>query len=258
MTTVNDVYAYLNGIAPFATQDRYDNAGFLVGDKNAVVTKIAVCLDITNAVIDEAAGLGANLIVSHHPVIFHPLKAVYAGDPVHSLIRRNISAVCAHTNLDMAKGGVSDVMLDLLDYSSDEVFEVVDEKTNRGYGKIVTLDFSSETSTLAEICKRVFNCTSVRYCDNGRVLKRIAVVSGAGGSEENIERCVEKDVDAIITGDVKWSSFVAAKNAGVAVIDAGHFHTENVICSVLVSKLSQQFDAEVFIPYANGDICRYL
>ena len=258
MTTVNDVYRFLDSLAPFSAQDKYDNSGFLVGDKNDEVMKIAVCLDITNTVIEEAADLGANLIISHHPVIFNPLKEVYAESPVYNLIKRNISAICAHTNLDVATGGVSDVMVDLLDFSGDEVFEISDEKSGKGYGRVVTLDFVSEAAELAEICKRVFNCSAVRYCDNGRVLKRIAVVSGSGGSEENIKRCAEKNIDAIITGDVKWSAAVTAKNLGVAVIDAGHFHTENVVCSVLVSKLSQEFDTEVFIPYSNGDLFRYI
>lgn len=260
MVTVNDVYERLNSFAPFDTQDKaFDNSGFLVGNKADEVKKIAVCLDITNDIVEEAYNLGANLIVSHHPVIFNKLASVTSDTVVANLIRKNISAICAHTNLDVAKGGISDIMVELLDFSSDEVLEVTDAERNIGYGRIVTLDFSSDTKALAEIAKRVFNCTAVRYHDAGKAIKRIAVNSGAGCDSESLNLAIEKKCDAIISGDIKWSVFVEAKNRGISVIDAGHFNTENIVCSMLVSMFSTSFpEIEVFVPYANSDICRYI
>lgn len=256
--TVRDVYFYIDSLAPFSTQDKFDNSGLLSGDFDAEVTKIAVCLDITHEVIDEAAALGANLIISHHPVIFHPLKSVYAGSVVYSLIEKKMNAICVHTNIDMAKGGITDIMLELLDYKSDEVLQIIHPELGLGYGKIVTLDFASDAKSLAELCKKAFGCTVVRYCDNNRPCMRIAICSGAGGSDSDVIHAAELGCDALITGDVKWSAFVEGKNRSVAVIDAGHFHTENVLCNMLVSKLTQEFEADVFVPSSNEDLCRYL
>lgn len=252
--TVKEIYDYLNGVAPFSYQADFDNSGLLIGNPATEVTKIAVCLDITNEIISEAANLGANLIVSHHPVIFDALKNVRAGTPAYNLMANKISAICMHTNLDVVKGGISDLMVTLLDFSSSEVLTPTGE--NRGYGRVVTLDFSSDAPSLAELCKKVFNCSVVRYCDNDKVIKRIAVVSGSGGDE--LAAAAEKNCDAIITGDVKWSVIVEAKNRGIAVIDAGHFHTENIVCSYLVSILSTKFDVETFVPFCNADLCRYI
>lgn len=256
--TVREIYDYINTLAPFDTQDKFDNSGLLAGSFDAEVTKIAVCLDITCDIVEEAASLGANLIISHHPVIFHPLRAVRAGSVVALLTEKKINAICAHTNMDMAEGGVTDIMLALLDFNGKDVLQTVFPEKGLGYGRIVTLDFGADAKSLAELCKKAFGCTVVRYCDNNRPCKRIGVCSGAGGSDTDVAHAADMGCDALITGDVKWSGFVEGKNRGVAVIDAGHFHTENILCNVLVAKLSQEFEVEVFIPFTNEDLCRYI
>ena len=110
MATVREIYQYLDGLAPFSLQMEFDNAGFLVGRGERAVSKILVSLDITEEVAEEAAELGAELIVSHHPVIFRPLKKLEQGSVVWELARAGISAICAHTNLDKARGGVNDCL----------------------------------------------------------------------------------------------------------------------------------------------------
>ena len=103
MATVKEIYDAVDRFAPFSTQMGFDNAGLLVGRADTAVTKVLVALDITLPVIQEAAELGAQLILSHHPVIFHPVKTILEGDPtgdkLTALIRHGISAICAHTNL---------------------------------------------------------------------------------------------------------------------------------------------------------------
>ena len=259
MATVKEIYDYFDAFAPFSTQDSFDNSGLLVGKETDKVNKIAVCLDITNSIVQEAAELGANLIISHHPVIFHKLAAVETDSVVANLIKRNMNAICIHTNLDMARGGISDIMLELLDFSGNEVFEVTDSEKGIGYGRIASLDFPSEARTVAEIAKKAFNCHVVRYFDSGKPIKRLVVVSGAGCSEQSLELAVKKECDAVLSGDIKHSVFVEAKNKNISVIDAGHFHTENIVCSMLVSMITTNFkDVEAFIPYSNKDVCRYV
>ena len=115
MATVNDIYAFLNDLAPVRYQMDFDNAGFLVGDGSAAVEHVLLALDITDDVIAEATALRAQLIVSHHPLIFTPLRRATADDltgrKVLALARNGIAAVCMHTNLDIADGGVNDALM---------------------------------------------------------------------------------------------------------------------------------------------------
>ena len=108
--TVNDIYAYLNEFCPFDTACDFDNVGLLVGDKNANVTKAIIALDCTLDAVNQAIETGAELIITHHPIIFSPLKSVTAESTVYRLIKNNISVISAHTNLDIAYGGVNDCL----------------------------------------------------------------------------------------------------------------------------------------------------
>ncbi len=112
MSSVGEIYGYIDRVAPFRQQEKWDNSGLLAGDHEQPVTKALLALDITNDVVNEAIILGARLIISHHPVIFQPIKAITAqGSPIaYRLIKHGISAICAHTNLDIAGGGVNDVL----------------------------------------------------------------------------------------------------------------------------------------------------
>lgn len=254
--TVRDVYRFIDSIAPFNTQDSYDNSGLLVGSMEATVTKVAVCLDITRKTAEEAAAKGADLIISHHPVIFHKISSIDIYNPVNILIKNDINAICAHTNLDMAKKGITSLMLELLDISDEgTVLEPV--KDGIGFGRIVELDFAADGPSLASICKKAFNCKSVRYYDSGRVIKKVGVCSGAGGSEADVRNAAEKGCDALITGDVKHSGFVEAINRGITVIDAGHFHTENIICDRLAAEIESALGVEIFVCDSSKDPLGY-
>lgn len=255
--TVGEVYRYIDKTAPFSTQDKFDNSGLLTGSMEATVSKIAVCLDITRKAAEEAAQRGAELIVSHHPLIFHKLSAIEVHNPLNILIKNDISAICAHTNIDIAKGGISDMMLELLDFKGEtKVLEAI-HKDGSGYGRIVELDFAADAPALASACKAAFQCNTVRYYDSGRVIKTVGVCSGAGGSEDNVANAAQKGCDALITGDVKHSGFIEAMNRGITLIDAGHFHTENIICGKLSAELESALGIEAFVCENSRDILRY-
>ncbi len=258
--TVRDIYSFLDSIAPFGTQDKFDNSGLLTGSMDKEISKIAVCLDITKDIVDECVKMDADLIVAHHPVIFEKLSCVASGTPVYELVRNDIAAVCLHTPIDMAKGGISDLMFELMGFGNPEgaeVLHVIHKDKGIGYGKIAHLEFGISAQYLAETAKEAFNCTAVRFVDGGKTINTVAVCSGAGSSE--VYTAIEKGVDAIITGDVKWSAFVDAKNAGITVVDAGHYHTETIVCGHLSDLLTEKFpEAEIFIPINNEDICQYI
>lgn len=254
--TVKKVFDFLNDFAPISTKDKYDNVGLIVGDENTVVTKALLCLDITNDVVDEAVKTGANLIISHHPVIFNPLYTVLKGTPVYAMVENKISGICMHTNLDIAKGGISDIMLDLLGFHSDEVLDVVYEN-GLGYGRISNLPFSTSAKALAEKCKEVFDCKSVRFSQGKNEIQRAAVCSGSGGSE--LSKAIEKKCDCLITGDIKHDVWIDAKNKSISLIDAGHFCTENIVCHQLLTLLSREFNSlEINVAESNEEPCDYV
>ena len=125
MRTVGEIYAAMDGIAPFSSAMDFDNSGLLVGDASMPVERALLALDITLPVIEEAAALGAQLIISHHPVIFHPLRRVETDSPVYQLAKNGLGAICAHTNLDIAEAyGVNEALAKTLGF---EKFSTIPE-----------------------------------------------------------------------------------------------------------------------------------
>ncbi len=254
--TVKEVYDYLNSISPFDTAV-HDNVGLLTGDKDAVVTGICTCLDITNAVIDEAVLKNANLIISHHPVIFDPLRCICPPNPAYKLVQNNISAIAMHTNFDMSEGGVGDALLELLGFeASGEVLEPV-HSNGLGFGSVCDLKFSFTAKTLAEHCKNALDLDGVRYTPISREIHRVAVCSGAGGS--NIYNAIARGCDALITGDIKHNIWVDAINHDFVLIDAGHFGTEKCASHRLAALLSRHFGGvPVFTADSDTEPCAYV
>ena len=159
--TVQDIYNAVDEAAAFSTQMDFDNAGLLVGDPKANVTSALVALDVTDAVIDEALSRGSNLIVTHHPVIFHAIKKVTSDMLVYRLIRENISVICAHTNLDLACGGVNDILAQKLDLQ--DIALVPPENLLR-VGK---LSRGMTPPEFAYYVKQKLDLPALRYCDGG-------------------------------------------------------------------------------------------
>ncbi len=232
MAKVKDFYGYLNSIAPFETQEGWDNSGMLVGDMNAEVKKAAVVLDITHEEIKKAKAIGADLIISHHPVIFNPIKSVTRGSVPYELVASSINALCCHTPLDIADGGTNDSLAELLGI---EVTRTEDPILRLG-----TVEPTTAENLAGKIAKTLN--TKVRYADAGRKIEKIAICTGAGCSL--IEAAGE--IDAFITGDASHHNFLDCIQAGITLIAAGHYETEIVVVPVLVKKLQAQFpDIEI-------------
>lgn len=232
MAKVKDFYGYLNSIAPFETQEDWDNSGMLVGDMDAEVKKVAVVLDITHEEIKKAKAIGADLIISHHPVIFNPIKSVTRGSVPYELVASSINALCCHTPLDIADGGTNDSLAELLGI---EVTRADDPILRLG-----TVEPTTAENLAGKIAKTLN--TKVRYTDAGRKIEKIAICTGAGCSL--IEAAGE--IDAFITGDASHHNFLDCIQAGITLIAAGHYETEIVVVPVLVKKLQAQFpDIEI-------------
>lgn len=233
IATVNDIYSYIDSFAPFNTALDYDNVGMLVGNSKAVVKNVLVALDITADVIKEAERLGADLIISHHPVIFRPLKSVNSDSIPYMLAQRNINAICAHTNLDVSPQGVNLCLAKALGLENifvhSEGVAVGDVKADTAY--------SSEQ--LAGLVKESLNCNGVRYTDIKNKITRVAVGGGAGG--EYIYLAKELGANAYVTGEIKHNYILESHDIGITVVDAGHYKTEDVVIDYLVDRLSKQF-----------------
>ncbi|MBQ1463876.1 MAG: Nif3-like dinuclear metal center hexameric protein [Ruminococcus sp.] len=258
---ISKVYSFLDSICPFGTQEKWDNSGWLVESATRECETVLLTLDITNSAVNEAASKLSNLIISHHPVIFDPIKRVFANDPVHKLVYNDISAICMHTNLDIAAGGTNGVILrKLLHYyrieGEHENFEELGDGLNLGW--IVNLTEEVELRDFAKEMKKLFGCPYVRFTSGiRRKVRRIAFCSGSGGSMLSL--AAKKGCDVLMTGDVKHDVWISSQNMGIALLDCGHFHTENPVLIELRRALEEKFpQLDVDIAESSTDPCDYV
>lgn len=255
MTTVNEIYKKIDGVAPFINAEKWDNCGIIVGGGSKKVSKIITALDITKEVAKEAVVIGADLVISHHPVIFSPLKNLDDNNPAVILSKNNISAICAHTCFDVAKMGMNHILCKKLGFK-ELVNTPLDYDDGIAIGNVCDLEHEIEIKKLAEIIKTRLGCEIVRYNNVNKTAKRIGICSGSGGSY--ITGALKNQCDVLITGDVKHDVFVDAENMGLTVIDAGHFYTEVVFCE-WVNNFLKSFYPEISISMAENckDPCCY-
>lgn len=246
MSKVCEIFQYINKIAPFETAMDFDNVGLLVGDSNENVKKCLVALDITNNVIKEAKKLQANLIISHHPVIFNPIKTLDVNTVPYNLVKEGISAICAHTNLDMAIFGVNSCLADALNIKNVKALSIYKVLGNElPMGLVGELDEYYNCEEFAKLVKDKLNCNGVRYTNIQKRIKKVALCSGAGGNL--ISEAKKSNADAFITGEIKHHEILYAVENDICVVDAGHFKTEDIVILPLISKLKSEFKSIEFI-----------
>ena len=255
--TVGDFYNFLNKIAPFNNQDKTDNAGLLVGNYNAEVKKILVCLDVTNIIVAEAVEKGIELIISHHPLMSRPALENVGNDPLRALVHSNINYIAAHTNMDVAVGGIADLMLIRLGFPKSELVIIPINPDGSGYGRIIKLNSPVSARDLAEKCKTAFGCKVVRYVNSGKPLSIIGITSGS--AEESVEAAFHAGCDAFICGEVSYDKILFAADYGLTLIEAGHFYTEDIFCVDLIERLKLQFkEIEIAKSTNSVDVCDYI
>lgn len=243
MYKVKDILAEMDKIAPLKNIHKGDNSGLLVGDPEMEVTSVLTALDITVDVVREAAEKGANVIVAHHPVIFHPLYTLDETNPACLALKLGIACICFHSPLDMADGGINDIIYDMLKEplslsKPDGVVEPV-HPDGRGYGMVCDTFADVTPEEMAAILKQTFGCTVVRYTKGLRTIKRIAFCSGGAGSD--LPNAMALGADAYITGDVKHDQLITAKNNGISLFDCGHYHTEDNAMPYLKMRFNEDY-----------------
>ena len=252
MAKAKDILQFIETIAPTHLKMDWDNVGLLCGRGDQEVRRILVALDPFPHVCDEAVEVGADLLVTHHPLIFEPLKSVTdqttIGQSIQKLIANNIAAINAHTNLDCAEGGVNDTLAERLGLTDISV--IGSEHLLRSG------NFASSLPAFLEQVKSKLGCQGLRYVDGGKPVCRIAVGGGSCGSA--LPEVIAAGCDTFVTADVKYNQFWDAKAFGINLIDAGHFQTENPVCGVLAEKLQAAFpETRVILAKNHADCMKF-
>lgn len=247
MATVKEIYGLLDQKVPFRYQMSFDNAGFLVGHGEQEVTSVLVALDITPEAIQEAKDLNCQLIVAHHPVIWGQIGQVTdessTGRKLLALIESGIAAICAHTNLDAAEGGVNTELaqrIGLIDPVPLEVDGADEEGRPYGIGRVGLLSGGPVPLTdFARQVKKALALEGVRVMDAGGPVHKVAVGGGACGSM--LSEVKAMGCDTFVTADLKHDLYLEARDMGINLLDAGHYSTEAVVCPVVARWLRETF-----------------
>ena len=255
---VQEIYDTLQKIAPPELACSWDNVGLLV-NAGTPVTGVLTALDITPAVVREAVENDCELIVSHHPVIFDPLRRLDKDDVPALLMQNGISAICMHTNLDAAEGGVNEVLAGIFGMREMEAFA-------EGCGRVGSIEpvtvpelAKRAQKELASRCNQPFNgpAVQVKFADTGKTVRRLAVISGAGGSL--FEDAIAQGADCLLTGEANHHHAIDAKRLGLSLIAAGHYATEFPVTAAVAEKLRMAFpELEVLVSEDARDPYTYL
>lgn len=237
MTTVKNIYDYINTIAPFDTQEAWDNSGFLVGNFRDEVKKAVISLDTTKEAVDFAKSVDADLIISHHPIIFSGVKNIKHDTVLYALIENNIAQISVHTPYDKAKDGINDKLAEILGLKSAR-------KLDDGYLVVGELEEAMSIDDFASYAGDLLDSNGLRYTDTDKLIKTVAV--GGGACSEFLENAM-KNADCFLTGDLKYHEMLDAQQIGYPVISAGHFETENKPFLMINEKLESVFTDVEFI-----------
>ncbi len=235
MVLLKEIYEFLNEIAPFETAMSFDNCGVLIGDTEREIENVIVTLDITKKVIEEAEKKKANLIISHHPVIFEGMKSIEFNSVVATLIKKDINAIAVHTNLDIAELGVNFQLAKCLGLEDIKLVESENECVSIG-----TLKEEMTEIAFAASVKDRLNCKGVRFTNINKKIKSVVVACGAGG--DAIHYAKKLNADALVTGEIKHHQILFGVENNISIFDAGHYKSEDVVINPLVEMLSEKFN----------------
>ncbi len=251
MSKILDFYKYIDSIAPFETQESWDNSGFLVGDGEREVTKVLTALDVTEPVLKEAEKLGANLIISHHPVIFGALKEFHPKSIAFLAAEKGIGIISAHTCLDIADGGVNDCLAAVLKLSNVRKVE-----NSENLLRIGELENPMTCEEFVAYVGEKLAVGGIKYTPTEKEIKSVAVCGGSGGYL--YPAAMAAGADAYVTANIKHNIFIDIRRDNFCVLDAGHFCTENTVIAPLAEKLKANFpETEIAVSKVSEDPARY-
>lgn len=237
MTTVKDIYNYINSIAPFDTQEEWDNAGIITGSPQTLVTKVVMSLDVTKAAVRKAAQVGAELVLSHHPLIFGGIKRLIPDTALYMCAQNGIAVISAHTNFDKAAQGINANLCKILELQDAKPVD----------GTFISVGSLKEEMTAREFARLVsekLNVSGIRYTETDKKIKKVAV--GGGACDEFLPQAMEL-ADCFVTGDTKYHVMLEAAENNFCIIGAGHYETESQAFLMLKDMISKEFPDVEFI-----------
>ena len=223
----------------------------MIGDLNQDVKRVLLALDCTNEVIDEAIENKCDMIITHHPLLFRRPKNIVRGDilgdKIFKLVKEEITLYACHTNLDSARGGINETIVNMLGFTSNEIIEPHDNNNYKdcGIGRIVRLEESLNLAEVIEKIKTNLNINNLRVARGKEKIKTIAIINGSGQDFFNEAR--KLGADCIITGDTTYHFVSDYKEMGISIIDAGHFGTEFEVFLKTLEFLKEDFKGVEFI-----------
>jgi len=244
--TVNDILNAIESIAPAALAEEWDNIGLQVGRRHWPVKRVLTALDPTPEVIREVRNRKADVLVTHHPLIFSPLRALDLDTPLgailRELLRYNIAVISAHTNLDSVQGGVNDILASFLAVDRLTVLQPIQENVRCGLGRIGNLPARTTLGELAVAIKSRMAIPHIRFAGDPQLaVHRVALCSGSGSSL--LKAFLASDAQTYITGDVRYHEAREVEAHGRAVIDIGHYESEHIILESFAKQLEDQMNA---------------
>ena len=257
MATVADILKFIETVAPPYMKEDWDNVGLNCGRRDAEVTKILVALDPFEEACQEAKEFGAQLLVTHHALIWKPgflTDRDTQGRNTLFLIENGIAHINAHTNLDIAPGGINDVLAATLGLQNIEIINPVGDPP---YGLLRCGTVAKQPlDAFLAVVKESLKCDGLRYVDGSKPVRKVA--EGGGSCADGMYQAVEAGCDTFVTADIKYNQFRTAFELGLNLIDAGHFHTENPTMPVLAAKLQAAFpETEVKFSQNHTDCMKF-
>lgn len=237
MTLVKDIYNYINKIAPYDEMEDWDNSGFILGDIKKEVKTVVMSLDATKAAVAFSKSVDADLLLTHHPIIFGGVKKIKSDSAIYQLINNDIACMCAHTSFDKANGGINDNLALLLELKNTR-------KLENGYVVVGELENEMSIDDFATFVSNSLDVHALRYTDTDKMIKTVAVGGGACG--EFIDDAMQ-NADCFVSSDLKYHQMLDASEENFALINAGHFETENKAFLMLKNKLEKEFEQVEFI-----------
>lgn len=236
----------MNAWAPQSLAESWDHPGLQIGNVHTPVKKVLVALDLTAENASYAADNGVNLIISHHPFLFRSLHEIdlgtYRGKIIETLIRSSIVSFAAHTNLDIARGGVNDVLAEKLSLSDVSGLDPAENGSDAdSLGRTGMLPRVMSGKEAVSYIREKLEMPVIRYSgDINKNVKKIAILGGAGS--EYIHDAKRLGADLFLTGDLKYHEAQEAYASDIIVVDGGHFYTEHPVVQNLANRLRQSFE----------------
>lgn len=241
---LNDFIKIMEKIAPPKLKEDFDNVGLMVGDRKKEIKKILLALDCTKEVIEEAKELKADLILTHHPLIFKKPSSITTdtllGSKIIELIKNDINLYSAHTNWDSVKDGINDTIVKMLGMKWEAIMDKVDE--DAGIGRVITLEKEMTLKEIIEVTKTALKSNGLRYVgDLEKKISKLAIINGSGQSY--LEQARIMGAELVITGDTSYHFASDYREMGISIIDIGHFNSEWPVLIEVAKKVEEEIKA---------------